>query len=92
MTLSGVASETVHLSITADGRGVFAGVLSPGMEQRWLAHDHFQVEIQRAGSISLSLQNQPLEFASPPDRDLRLTISRTLIKVEELDDGPQIGR
>ena len=92
MTLSGVTSETVHLSITADGRGVFAGVLSPGMEQRWLAHDHFQVEIQRAGSISLSLQNQPLEFASPPDRDLRLTISRTLIKVEELDDGPQIGR
>ncbi len=95
MTLSGVASETVHLSITADGRGVFAGVLSPGMEQRWLAHDHFQVEIQRAGSISLSLQNQPLEFASPPEHGLRLTISRTLIKVEELDkmpSGPQIGR
>lgn len=95
MTLSGVASETVHLSITADGRGVFAGMLSPGMEQRWLAHDHFQVEIQRAGPISLSLQNQPLEFASPPEHGLRLTISRTLIKVEELDkmpSGPQIGR
>ena len=95
MTLSGVASETVHLSITADGRGVFAGMLSPGMEQRWLAHDHFQVEIQRAGPISLSLQNRPLEFASPPEHGLRLTISRTLIKVEELDkmpSGPQIGR
>ena len=95
MTLSGVASETVHLSITADGRGVFAGMLSPGMEQRWLAHDHFQVEIQRAGPISFSLQNQPLEFASPPEHGLRLTISRTLIKVEELDkmpSGPQIGR
>ena len=95
MALSGVTSETVHLSITADGRGVFAGVLSPGMEQRWLAHDHFQVEIQRAGPISLSLQNQPLEFASPPEHGLRLTISRTLIKVEELDkmsSGPQIGR
>lgn len=95
MTLSGVASETVHLSITADGRGVFAGMLSPGVKQRWLAHDHFQVEIQRAGPISLSLQNQPLEFASPPEHGLRLTISRTLIKVEELDkmpSGPQIGR
>ncbi len=95
MTLSGVASETVHLSITADGRGVFTGVLSPDLEQRWLAHDRFQVEIQRAGSISLSLQNQPLEFASPPERGLRLTISRTLIKVEELDEKPsnsQIGR
>ena len=95
MTLSGVASETVHLSITADGRGVFAGMLSPGMEQRWLAHDHFQVEIQRAGPISLSLQNQPLEFASPPEHGVRLTISRALIKVEELDkipSGPQIGR
>ena len=95
MTLSGVASETVHLSITADGRGVFAGMFSPGREQRWLAHDHFQVEIQRAGPISLSLQNQPLEFASPPEHGLRLTISRTLIKVEELDkmpSGPQIGR
>ncbi len=95
MTLSGVASETVHLSITADGRGVFAGMLSPGREQRWLAQDHFQVEMQRAGPISLLLQNQPLEFASPPERGLRLTISRTLIKVEELDEmpsGPQIGR
>ena len=95
MTLSGVASEIVHLSITADGRGVFAGMLSPGMEQRWLAHDRFQVEIQRAGPISFSLQNQPLEFASPPEHGLRLTISRTLIKVEELDkmpSGPQIGR
>ncbi len=95
MTLSGVARENAHLSITADGRGVFDGVLSPGREQRWLAYDHFQVEIQRAGPISFSLQNQPLEFATPPDRGLRLTISRTLIKVEELDkmpSGPQIGR
>ena len=95
MTLSGVANETVHLSITADGRGVFAGMLSPGQEQRWLAHNRFQVEIQRAGPILLSLQNQPLEFASPPERGLRLTISRTLIKVEELDEtpsDPQIGR
>ena len=95
MTLSGVARENAHLSITADGRGVFAGVLSPGREQRWLAYNRFQVEIQRASSISLSLQNQPLEFASPPDRGLRLTISSTLIRVEELDEtpsGPQIGR
>ena len=95
MTLSGVARENAHLSITADGRGVFAGVLPMGQQQRWLAHDRFQVEIQRAGSTSLSLQNQPLEFASPPDRSLRLTIFRTLIKVEELGDtppGPQTGR
>ena len=95
MTLSGVARENAHLSITADGRGVFAGVLPMGQQQRWLAHDRFQVEIQRAGSASLSLQNQPLEFASPPDRSLRLTIFRTLIKVEELGDtpsGPQTGR
>ena len=95
MTLSGVARETVHLSITADGRGVFAGVLPVGQQQRWLANDRFQVEIPRAGSTSLSLQNQPLEFSSPPDRGLRLTIFRTLIKVEELGDTPsvpQIGR
>ena len=95
MTLSGVARENAHLSITADGRGVFAGVLPMGQQQRWLAHDRFQVKIQRAGSTSLSLQNQPLEFASPPDRGLRLTIFRTLIKVEELGDTPsgsQTGR
>ena len=95
MILSGVARENAHLSITADDRGVFAGVLPMGRQQRWLAHDRFQVEIQRAGSISLSLQDQPLEVASPPDRGLRLTIFRTLIKVEELGDtpsGPQIGR
>ena len=95
MTLSGVARENAHLSITADGRGVFAGVLPMGQQQRWLAHDRFQVEIQRAGSTSLSLQNQPIEFASPPDRGLRLTIFRTLIKVEELGDTPsgsQTGR
>ena len=88
MILSGVARENAHLSITADDRGVFAGMLPVGRQQRWLAHDHFQVEIQRASSISLSLQDQPLEVASPPDRGLRLTIFRTLIKVEELGDTP----
>ncbi|MYC15774.1 MAG: hypothetical protein F4Y39_18775 [Gemmatimonadetes bacterium] len=95
MILSGVARENAHLSVTADDRGVFAGVLPVGRQQRWLAHDRFQVEIQRASSISLSLQDQPLEVVSPPDRGLRLTIFRTLIKVEELGDtpsGPQIGR
>ena len=95
MTLSNIAKETAHLSITADDREVFAGVLPMGQQQRWLAHNHFQVEIQRASAISLSLQNQPLEFASPPERGLRLTISRTLIKVEELEEmpsGPQIGQ
>ncbi|MCY3870882.1 MAG: DUF4115 domain-containing protein [Gemmatimonadetes bacterium] len=90
MTLFGVARETAHLSITADDRGVFAGVLPVGQQQRWLAHDRFQVVIQRANAISLSLQNQPLEFASPPDRGLRLTIYRTLIKVEELGDTPSV--
>lgn len=88
MILSGVARETAHLSITADDRGVFAGVLPVGRQQRWLAYDRFQVQIQRASSISFSLQDQPLEFASPPDRGLRLTIFRTLIKVEELGDTP----
>ncbi|MYD62612.1 MAG: hypothetical protein F4W91_16355 [Gemmatimonadetes bacterium] len=95
MILSGVARENAHLSITADDRGVFAGVLPVGRQQRWLAHDRFQVEIQRASSISLSLQDQPLEVASRTDRGLRLTIFRTLIKVEELGDTPsgsQIGR
>ena len=95
MILSGVARENAHLSITADDRGIFTGLLPMGLQHRWLAHDRFQVEIQRASAISLSLQNQPLEFASPPDRGLRLTIFRTLIKVEELDDtpsGPQTGR
>ena len=90
LTLFGVARETAHLSITADDRGVFAGVLPVGQQQRWLAHDRFQVVIQRANAISLSLQNQPLEFASPPDRGLRLTIYRTLIKVEELGDTPSV--
>ena len=74
------------------GRGIFAGVLPMGQQQRWLAHDRFQVEIQRGGSISFSLQNQPLEFASPPDRGLRLTIFRTFIKVEELGDTPSAPR
>lgn len=92
MTLFGVARENAHLSIAADGREVFAGVLPMGQQQRWLAHDRFQVEIQRGGSISFSLQNQPLEFASPPDRGLRLTIFRTFIKVEELGDTPSDPR
>lgn len=95
MTLSGIARENAHLSISADDRGVFAGMLPMGLQQRWLAHDRFQVQIQRAGAVSLSLQDQPLEVASPPDRGLRLTILRTLIKVEELGDtpsGPQTDR
>ena len=95
MILSGIARENAYLSITADDRGVFAGVVPAERQQRWLAYDRFQVEIQRAGAISFSLQNQPLEVPSPPDRGLRLTIFRTLIKVEEIGDTPsgsQTGR
>ena len=86
MILSCVATETTTLSITADGRDLFAGILSGGNAQRWQARDHFQVYVPRAGAISLSLQDAPLETASPPDRGLRLNISRTFIRVEELGE------
>ena len=86
MILSCVATETTVLSITADGRDLFAGILPAGNAQRWQARDHFQVYVPRAGAISLSLQEVPLESASPPDRGLRLNISRTSIRVEELGE------
>ena len=86
MILSCVATETTTLSITADGRDLFAGILPGGNAQRWQARDHFQVYVPRAGAISLSLQDAPLETASPPDRGLRLNISRTFIRVEELGE------
>lgn len=86
MILSCVATESTTLSITADGRDLFAGILPGGNPQRWQARDHFQVYVPRAGAISLSLQDAPLETASPPDRGLRLNISRTFIRVEELGE------
>ena len=86
MILSCVATETTTLSITADGRDLFAGILPAGNAQRWQARDQFQVYVPRAGAISLSLQDAPLESASPPDRGLRLNISRISIRVEELGE------
>ena len=86
MILSCVVTETTVLSITADGRDLFAGILPAGNAQRWQARDHFLVYVPRAGAISLSLQEVPLESASPPDRGLRLNISRTSIRVEELGE------
>ena len=88
MTLSGFVRETTQLAVSADGRQVFSGVLQAGSQQRWQARDRFQVQVQRAGAIALSLQDQPLESASPPDRSLRLSVSRTLIRVEELGEPP----
>lgn len=86
MILSCVATETTALSIAADGRDLFAGILPAGNAQRWQARDQFQVYVPRAGAISLSLQDAPLESASPPDRGLRLNISRISIRVEELGE------
>ena len=86
MILSCVATENTSLAITADGRALFQGVLPAGSVHRWRASDHFQVYVQRAGAISLSLQDAPIESASPPDRSLRLNISRTFIRVEEVED------
>ena len=86
LILSCVATENTSLSIAADGRDLFAGILPIGNTQRWQAGDHFQIYVQRAGAISLSLQDAPLESASPPDRSLRLHISRTYIRVEELEE------
>ena len=86
MILSCVATENTSLSITADGRALFEGVLPAGSAHRWRASDHFQISVQRAGAISLSLQDAPIESASPPDRSLRLNISRTFIRVEEVEE------
>ena len=86
MILSCVATENTSLSITADGRALFEGVLPSGSVHRWRASDHFQIYVQRAGAISLSLQDAPIESASPPDRSLRLNISRTFIRVEEVEE------
>ena len=86
MILSCVATENTSLSITADGRALFEGVLPAGSVHRWRASDHFQIYVQRAGAISLSLQDAPIESASPPDRSLRLNISRTFIRVEEVEE------
>ena len=86
MILSCVATENTSLSITADGRALFEGVLPAGSAHRWRASDHFQIYVQRAGAISLSLQDAPIESASPPDRSLRLNISRTFIRVEEVEE------
>ena len=86
MILSCVATENTSLAITADGRALFQGVLPAGSVHRWRASDHFQIYVQRAGAISLSLQDAPIESASPPDRSLRLNISRTFIRVEEVED------
>ena len=88
MTLSGFVRETTQLAVSADGRELFSGVLQAGTQQRWQARDRFQLQVQRAGAIALSLQDQPLESASPPDRSLRLMVSRTLIRVEELGNTP----
>ncbi len=87
LILSGFTRETLYLHIRADGRDLFFGVLPAGSEQRWQARDHFRIHVERAGAILFSLQDQPLESASPPDRGLRLTISRSLIRVEELDNA-----
>ena len=76
------------MAVSADGRELFSGIIQAGSQQRWQAHDRFQLQVERAGAIALSLQDQPLESASPPDRSLRLVVSRTLIRVEELDDTP----
>ena len=86
LILSCVATENTSLSITADGRALFEGVLPAGSVHRWRASDHFQIYVQRAGAISLSLQDAPIESASPPDRSLRLNISRTFIRVEEVEE------
>ena len=86
MILSCVATENTSLSITADGRALFEGVLPAGSVHRWRASDHFQIYVQRAGAISLSLQDAPIESASPSDRSLRLNISRTFIRVEEVEE------
>jgi cytoskeletal protein RodZ len=88
MTLSGFVKETTHLAVSADGRQLFSGIIQAGSQRRWQAHDRFQLQVERAGAIALSLQDQPLESASPPDRSLRLVVSRTLIRVEELDNTP----
>ena len=88
MTLSGFARETTRLAVSADGRELFSGIIQAGSQKRWQANDRFQLQVERAGAIAFSLQDQPLESASPPDRSLRLIVSRTLIRVEELDDTP----
>ncbi len=82
--ISGLIREKTHLSIYADGRTLYSGELRAGSRHRWQASDTFQLLVEKAGAVALSVQDQELAPSSPPNRSLRLFVTRTRIRIEEL--------
>lgn len=60
IVLTGIATDTVWLTITTDGKGSQTLVMMPGNEGRWSAMNRFDVSIGNAGGLDLFRNGQQL--------------------------------
>mgnify|MGYP001156953004 CR=1 FL=1 len=85
LVLSVIAKEATGISVRADERSVFEGLLTVGSQRTWEAITRIRVEIEKADALTLSLQGNPLKPLGKAGRKLRLFISRASIWVEEIE-------
>ena len=85
LVLSVVAKEATGVSVRADERSVFEGLLTVGSQRTWEARTRIRVKIEKADALTLSLQGNPLKPLGKAGRKLRLFISRASIWVEEIE-------
>lgn len=79
--LSGIAQQTAQLLVKADGRTLFNGTLQAGSRPRWAARDSLELTLTNRNTITLLLQNQPLQFDATTQQAIRLNITRTQIRI-----------
>lgn len=74
------AGKPAQVKITADGKAVFSGKLSPGQRQHFQAHDRFEVTSSDAGALVLELNGQIQPPLGPPGQSGSVTLTRKDVK------------
>jgi transcriptional regulator with XRE-family HTH domain len=65
-------NEPLKASIRADGRDLFSGVIAPGQQQRFEAHDELALELPRLDGVTLVYNGRTLKPLGAQSRPRRL--------------------
>jgi helix-turn-helix protein/uncharacterized protein DUF4115 len=74
------AGKPAQVKITADGKAVFSGKLSPGHGRHFQAHDRFEVTSSDASALVLELNGQVQPPLGPPGQSGSVTLTRKDVK------------
>ncbi len=82
ITLDIAANELTWISLTADGKYVFSGLLQPGETKTFAAKDNARLRIGNAGGLDVKFNGKPTGPIGPKSQVRTVTFTPTQFQIE----------